>query len=82
MPLRQGEAGHDPWLGWKKCAGLGWERVNFFFFFGSHMFWLCDENGVDNTPVFLSRALRAYRVFLLPDCPTGGAQGVGRGQHS
>lgn len=70
-------------LGWGGRSVLVWAgKELIFFFFCSHMFWLCDENGVDNTPAFLSRALRASRLFLLPDCPNGSAQGVGRGQHS
>ena len=34
----------------RRCAGFGWDRVNFLHssWYGA-MFWICAENSVDNT---------------------------------
>jgi len=35
------------------CTGFGWDKVKFLHSsFHGAMFWICDENSVDNTGMF------------------------------
>ena len=51
------------------CAGFNWYRVNFLHSsYCGAMFWICAENSIDNTEMFLLLLSSAYiesRPFLL-----------------
>ena len=66
----------------RKCAGFGWDRVNFLrsSWYGA-MFWICAEDSVGNTGMFsllLSSAYTEPRPFLLlpPPHQRGGWGGI------
>ena len=84
--------GWDTQMKLVRCAGFGWGRVNFLHssWYGA-MFWICDENSVDNTGMFsllLSSAYTESRPFLLLKPPhqrvgwgcTRGREGTQPGQ--
>jgi len=63
------------WIG--KCPGFGWDRVNSLSgSWCSAVFWVWDENSVDNILMFLAvaRQSRTFQLLMLP-----GAREAGRG---
>ena len=53
-----------------ECTGFGQDRVNFLHssWYGA-MFWICDQNSIDNTGMFsllLNSAYTESRPFMFP----------------